>query len=502
MPNIQKLTGVICTLAGVLAGCQATGPLLETEAPFTTPTQELGTSSSSLTSADRARLDASLKQAAALTVDAHASYRLLSTGNEGTKVYLTPAVVGPKDAPWLVVELAYRATENCGVKADAVYTSDAWATRVEASATVYDQGERQFLAFSLPAKAAGTQVEWAAVLRTCYANQWQDAYWINNLGQNFRYRVVEEAALSFLGNGAAWVDGIATNRVGGSVHSGHDLVVTVESYPEVAGAKYDLHFQVDGAAAKTVAMMFDGAGKGESKNNLGYQAAIETSRLPKGARVDYWVSATDAVGTTLWDSRSGRNYQVTVGGAAQVAWAGAGMFTYSKFASTSSSCAIRMFAGDYNNWCFGPGLVNPFKANSGIYQPYASFPYLALEVYVPGVTDLPVDAGTAAAIGAQFLKVELVSDLTGTTAMGPWAGLPMKYATRRGNNFIYSYMPVCPGGSSTFCGVGATPDGTYAFKFRASTDRGASWTWVGTEDLPSGGVNRTLIWDFQPPYER
>lgn len=485
---------LFCSLLLAVAGCQSASSL-EGEAPFSPPESSTAATASSLTAVERAALDASLGAANA-PVNPYASYRQLSWYNDTSTVFVSPAVVGPKDTPWLVGSVGYRESGHCGREAQVRYTADGWTTFGTVKAPLVPNGDKDFFVVPLPAYKADTQVEAAALIRTCRNGLWVESFWISNGGANFRYRVVPEGGLTFLGNGAAWVGGIAINRVGGTVQGGHDLTVTVESYPEVPGAKFDLHYQLADGTPRSVPMSFDGVGKGDTGHNVGYQAAIPTSRLLAGSSVTYWVSARDAQGNTLWDSRDGQNYHASVVAPAQVAWAGSGIFTYIKNARGSSYCDTRMFTRDDNNWCYRAGLVNPFKASHSNYQPYASFPYLALEVYVPGVSDRAMDDGTAAAVGAQFLKVEFVSDLTSITPAGAWSGLPMKYATRKGNNFIYAFMPVCTGASSTFCGVGALPNGMYEFKFRVSADNGASWVWVGSEDLPAGGENRVLDWNF------
>jgi hypothetical protein len=478
---------------GLLAACEG-APNQAPAVDSTALMESRSTTTQGLSAEDISALDAAIV-AAAKTVDPHASYRPLSQSLDGSKVYVTPAFPGAASTPWVVIDLNYNPTNTCGIAAEAVYTTDGWKTQGTASGAAQAVGKRQLVTIPLPAQPEGTQVELAALIRTCYGGQWHDSFWVNNAGANYRYRVFPSRALSFVGNRAAWADGIAVDTVGGISYAGHDVTVTVQTYPATAGAKLSLHYSLDGAAAATVPMAFDFDGAGELGNDVQWQAKVPAAALAKGAGVEFWLSATDVVGNTHWDSRGGQNFHLTIGDAAVVSWAGAGAFTFTKWAA---DCETRLNPGTTYNWCYRPQLSEPFRADNGVYQAYASWPHLALEVFVPGVTDRAMNDGAAAAIGNHFFKAEVYSDLASAAPGGAWSGIPMKYVTRRGNNFVFAYLPICQGANPVACGVGPIPDGTYQYKLRVSADHGRTWRWVGTES----GANRTLEWDFLAPYNR
>jgi len=123
-----------------------------------------------------------------------------------------------------------------------------------------------------------------------------------------------------------------------------------------------------------------------------------------------------------------------------------------------------------------------------VYQAYGSFTHFGLEVFVPGVTDKAWPEAQARRIAEKFLRVEVASDLFSKQPGGAWSGQPMEYATRLGNNFVYAFKVYAGSGASY-----GIPDGVYGYKFRASCDGGATWTWLGTD----AGGNRTLNWDFR-----
>src|SRR5690606_33327556 len=117
----------------------------------------------------------------------------------------------------------------------------------------------------------------------------------------------------------------------------------------------------------------------------------------------------------------------------------------------------------------------------------------AVRVYAPGLTDLDYDNDEEARTHAASIRVEAFTD----ARPGGWTALPAKFATRSGNDFVYSFRFVefYP----NECVRGLEP-GYYRYKLRFSTDGGETFTWLGTELGPDGGDDLMLSYDAQCSY--
>lgn len=493
--DIIKHTFVAATLAATLALWACGGEELTLDTPDPTAAANHGHRSQPTIDADHAgRLDAVLARFLGHKPAAYTGYRALAAGPEGSGLYVSPAMPGPTDRVTLLVEAGVPPHAGKSLGGEAHHTSDAWATASRARATELVEGTRRYLAFDLGTAAAGRTVTLAVRVDRCGDGSCNDSYWLNNSGRNYTFPVLARGAVRFLGERASWMGGMPVAGDGGAVFAGQPLVVTVQTYPRVSGQKVTLHVTTDGYSTVTdLPMRFDRDHAGAFGNNVQWVGLVPTRGLKAGAEVRYWISARDSEGNTRWDSRGGQNYLARVKDAPGVGWLGAGRFTFRKWAA---DCPTRLKPGDYYNWCYSEGLANPFVANYSTYQAYGAYTHLALEVYVPGVTDQPWDDASARAVGEQLFKAEVVGDmLAGKPGAAPVARA-MTYAARRGNNFIFDYLPFCPGGHAQLCGYGELQNGTYRYRLRVSLDGGQSYTSLASAPFPQGGKDRTLVWDF------
>lgn len=423
-----------------------------------------------------------------------ASYRYLGAGPDGSALYTTPAVPG-SDAPvTLIVKAATAPATGKSLGGEVHFSGDGWKTTRKATAKVITQGRTTYLVFDLGKETVGRTVALAVRLDRCGDGSCTDSFWMNNQGANYSFGILAPGAMQFIGNRAAWMSAIPVGLSGGTIYQGHELTVTVQTYPIQSGQQVTLHYTTDGhKTVQSLPMSFDFDAAGEYGNNLQWYRRIPTTGLADGTDIAYWMSARDSTGQTRWDSNGGANFRARVATAPKVGWMGAGRFTFIKHLSTPGTC---LSTSQYYNWCYSPGLEDPFTADYSKYQAYGSYPHLALELYVPGITDQPWSDGSAQAIGALFFKVEFTSDALGGKAGGSFLSQAMTFGARRGNNFVFHYRPYCPAGKPQLCGAGEIPDGTYHYKFRASVDNGKTWSSLGTDAFPAAGTNRTFIWKF------
>jgi hypothetical protein len=458
-----------CLIAGAVAGCA--GEPVET-------TDQAGEAQTAggPRDATAANVAAALLQQGVIS-SSEASL-LVPLGTEsGWTVMLTPGL------PSSTQRLSMILVGQPGQPADspiARWSVDQWQTYKDTAGQPYTVGGAPVLVFTLaqPTQLGnGTFAQAAARV---------GGVWLNNGGQNYRFVVPSPNALSWIGNLTVGQDGKICGIPGGSLFVGHDTSVTVETYPMLPNTTATLHYSADGyATIHDVPMDLAAVNAGQYGNNARWVASIPTAALSPQTTVAIWAEATsNGPGGVRWDSRNGQNYVAPMASAPQATWATLG--TYGYFTSTSG-------------WYYGfsGSLANPLSATPGDFQVYATNPSPGVEVYVPGITDSPAGA---AACSAGFVRVEAWSPFFSGQPGGAWTAYRLPFVETIGNNcrfkwlIQYSDHTQAPPGVS-FPANGDYPfDGDYPYKFRISTDGGATWQWLGTGGLPDGGANRTLHW--------
>jgi hypothetical protein len=299
--------------------------------------------------------------------------------------------------------------------------------------------------------------------------------WLNHAGQDIRTSVGEPAGLEWLGTVELKQDGVP-RAVGEPLYASHDLEVAAQTWPPSPDTRVLVRYQIDGGAAREARMRLTSVKAGQYGHNLGWTGRLPTAELPKGSRLT-WTIEAQAAGTTRREDDGGKGYAAEISlDPPAPTWAAA-----------KEQWWAPQEAGVRN-------LPEPFVFDPGQLD-VGWGPVPAIELYVPGITDLPKSEDFAT---GGFVKVEGYSPFFSGRPEGEWRGEPLVFRERSGNNWRFRWNLI-RGQEGIPGAAGLAPQGTqqlaegdYRFKLRVSTDGGRTWVWLGTGDLPQGGSDRTL----------
>lgn len=390
------------------------------------------------------------------------------------EIFATPAVPGASDRiVFAVLAWPGAAAPTSGV---VHWSKDNWATQKDSPGTPVQVLGRAAVVFDLGTFAAGTQVRAAFKLVTPTAE-----VWLNNGNKDWLATVQATAALQGIGSLVAKQDGWVRKLPGDLVFTAHPLNVAVETWPEVPNVQVILHWKVGGGPVIDTPMAVDAIHFGGYGINTRWLGTIPAAQLMPGSNLTFWVEAKSPK-NTLWDSQNGKNYLGNIATPPKVGWAQVGHTAFSK--------GWVMPDGSYKaGYAFQTGMDNPFASVPSSYWPP---PKPAVELYVPGLTDQ--DSALPAASGG-FVRVEVVSPFFSGKPGGAWHSYKLDFLDKGGNNWRFDWNVRQHGSPlSGPNGVEWVDDGTYAYKFRISTDNGATWSWLGTAPWPAAGDNLSLSW--------
>ena len=420
-------------------------------------------------------LGRALRDAGLLTAGEAARIARLG-GESGFGVYAAPAVPGAGERV-VVAVVAEGAGAPQAASSIARWTRDGWRTQTDTAASAFAQDGLAGLLFDLGSSPARARMELA--LRV------GEALWLSKSGSNYALAVRPPDRVAWAGSLGSWQNGLPRAPAGDTIFSGHELVVAGESWPQVPDAHAVLHWSSNGfAAIHHLPMSIDAVGAGPTGENTRWLASLDG--LAAGRTLTYWFEVASALGGFV-DGRSGQNYGGPVATPPAPGWGEVGAYLFSKCHDPPNDC--------HYGWYYGSGMADPLSATPADYQVYAPAPAPAVELWVPGVTDagLPV--------AADFIRVEVWSPFFAGRTDGPWKAHAMAFKETHGNNWRYEWqvrIAAAAGMPAIGADVPCPADGDYPFKFRVSTDGGASWSWLGTGGFPDGGANRTLHWENLP----
>ena len=475
--NLISRASIVPLLAGMIVGCGAE-PAADEGVGDVAAAQSAGGPRDAVASS----VAASLLQQGVIT--ASEAQMLVPLGTEsGWTVMLTPGIPNALARLSIIAVGQPVAAGQTGASTAAPiarWSSDQWGHSTDTAGVQYTVNTAPVLVFKL---AEATQIGSGAFVE---ATVRVGGVWLNNTSANYKFILASPNALSYLGGLAAGQDGVIRAIPGQTLLGGHDTSVTVETYPMLPNSAATLHWTDDNQATiHDVPMALAAVNVGAYANNARWTGAIPTGAMSAGPTVAFWVEATSSgPGGALWDSRNGQNYVASVAAAPTVDWAELG--TYGFFTSMSG-------------WWYGynAGLANPLSATPSNYQVYTTAPSPGVELHVPGVTDA---VGGAAACSAGFIRVEAWSPFFSGTPGGAWKAYALPFAETIGNNCRFKWQiqdishAMTPPGVDYPAGGNYPVDGAYPYKVRISTDGGATWQWLGTSGLPSGGADRTITW--------
>lgn len=463
------LAGVTAGLAGlVLAACSTS-----TDAPA--PSERLaavkadgaGTIVAGISTGVQDRL-------AGAPLDAEGIRRAVSLGTEsGHEVVLSPAIPAVGEGFTLLV---LGPTES----ASARVTRNAWANWMEVAGTPFEGG----VAFEID-HIYEAEMELAIQLQG-------GDIWLNNRGDNYRVAASPERELEWVGAQGVSQGGVPRFLTGGAaVWAGHGTEIAVQTWPLAPKTDVVLRWTNDGyETIHEVPMDVASISAGPWSNNA--QWAAEIPPQAQGTQLIWWVEAS-AGGTTVWDSQEGSNYQAAVAAPPQPTWAAAGRFAFTKCFDWTQGCQA--------GWFWFEGLPPVMGLSPGSYQAYASAPFPAIEVYIPGITDATHGAGLQRAVDSGLIVAQVWSPLFGD-AEG-WGARNLGFVEKAGNNLRLSWQ-----GRHTHTGAPTLPpfqalcveDGQYPYVFRVSTDGGETFSWLSAGGaLDAGGDDFVIDWQSNQP---
>ncbi len=426
---------------------------------------------------------AHLRAAAGLSAAEAAELCLLATEGD-YDTYATPGV----PAPTAPVKVVMRVRNVWGPDAPALslhLSTDGWATtrdlRGATRAPTRDLDGVPDVAVVFPLGAVG------ATGRADWATHLGGDVWLNNHGQNYHLSAPKAADLTYVGDVAASVSGLPIAATEDSAPAGQLLQVSAQSYPPALNHSLTLLYSLDGlASVHEVPMALYAVGAGPFGGNVQRTATVDLSGLAAGTQVTYWVRGGDGT-HTLYASNGGANYHVRVVPAPDLGWVGAGSYSFTK-------CHMGPGGTCQAGWFWFPGLSDPLDLTPDAFQVYAAAPAPGVEIYAAGLSDLHPD-GSAAGL----LRVQVMSPFFSGAAAGAWTTHDLRYRETSGNNYRYTWdvRQYIVGGMPAI-GVTDPPNGDYPFKFRVSSDGGATWHWLGTAAWPDEGGDRTFSWAILP----
>lgn len=299
--------------------------------------------------------------------------------------------------------------------------------------------------------------------------------------------------LEFLGDMQLFCDGL-TLQPGGVTYTGHPLSVTIQTWPPDEKHQVVLKWSTGGGATKSAGFLVDSLGAGPFGNNIQWVAQVPASELSDGVDVEFWIEATG--GTVQMDFNDNGNPFVVsimdVNEAFSVGWSTPGAYSFSKCWNGPSGCST--------GWKYNPTLPNPLPVGFSEYQVYGAWWHPAIEVYIPNITDLPVDAGLSAFLAQFFLRVEVQTDLFSGIPGGELTTKPLPFVERQGNNFVYQWMLLATGAPYPQSLVGFLPPapGTYTYHYRVSFDGGQTFFTLDPSAV-TGGAPLQLQWSIPQP---
>lgn len=356
------------------------------------------------------------------------------------------------------------------------WSKDNWATQKDVAGKPTLLLGRQGILFDLGVFTPGTQLHTTFKLVTPTGE-----VWLNNGTKDWIATVQTPAPLQGVGALEVRQDGWKRNIPADMVWTNHPLSVAVETWPEVPGVKVTLHWKVGAGPVIATPMAIDAIHYGGYGMNTRWLGAIPAAQLMPGSNLTFWVEAASPK-NTLWDSKNGKNYIGSIGLPPKMSWGQTGHTAFSK--------GWALPDGTYKTgYAFQAGLDSPFASMPSSYWPPTK---PAVELYIAGLTDL--DSATEAG-KAGFVQVEVVSPFFSGKPSGDWRSYTLDFFEKSGNNWRFDWNVRQHGSPlSSPNGVNWVDDGNYAYKFRISIDRGATWSWLGTAPWPAGGDNLMLTW--------
>ena len=408
----------------------------------------------------------------------------VSAGKDLWGVFVTPGAPGADQAIEVVV-LAPDGLVEMPSTGAVRWSADGWSHQADAPGEKFAATPLRGLVFTLGARGSPGSIDFAVALQFGGAT-----VWLNREGANYHLEVLGQRRLDYVGGLTAQQGGVLRQLTADPLFAEHEVEFSVETYPPSSDVQPVLHWRGqrgEGAAP----MGLSSVEAGPYRQNAQWTASVPPSQLRAEQTLEFWVEAKGPL-NTLWDSQEGANHRMPVAVAPAPSWAELGAYSFTKcHPSGGGSCQV--------GWFYGSGLTEPFQATPAEYQVYAAAPSIAVEVYVPGVTDVGVLGPEGA---PSFVRAEIFSPFFSGRPSGSWSGYPLRFAERAGNNWrlrwdVRSFsIPFSPP-----IGVDCAVNGDYPFKVRLSTDGGNRWQWLGQQGLPFGGDNRTMRWENQsaPP---
>lgn len=304
-----------------------------------------------------------------------------------------------------------------------------------------------------------------------------------NLGVNIEY----------LGDMQLFCDGLSL-QVGDVTYTDHPFTVTVQTWPSDENHQLFLKWSTGDGLPKSASFLVDFLGAGPFGNNIQWVAQIPPSELSEGLEIDFWIEAKGGdAQLTLNDN--GAPFVVSVedvNDTFAVGWNTPGAYSFSKCWNGPSGCST--------GWKYNPTVPNPLPVGFSEYQTYGAWWHPAVEIYIPNLTDLPVDPGLSAFLAQVFLRVEVETDLFSGIAGGMMTTKLLPFVERKGNNFIYQWTLIATGPPYPQSLVGFSPPapGTYTYQYRISFDGGQTFTTLDPS-VVTNGAPLQIVWSIPQP---
>ena len=367
------------------------------------------------------------------------------------------------------------------------WTVDAWDTQTDtdAEAVLAPSGARYHLA-ALGGFPAGTALELAVHL-IGDGGVWDE--WVNNGGANYALSVLAPAPLEWVGASALWDDGLPvplSSDGSGPAWTGHDLTLTVRTYPPSPDQTVTLQALVDGQPV-TVPCHFDFDGAGALGHDVQWFAVLQAADLAGATSLSLSVGASDGAGNSFTDPAGAGYYDLALddpNAAFPISWSELGWYTFTKCHWEGDTCDM--------GWFYGAPVDDPLIVSHSVYETYSSWPYPALELYAAGLTDATADPGVQRAIGQHFLRVQVVSPVFAGSPSDAPEVRDLPWFEQAGNNFRYRWTFLRPGTPEPLVGMSWPDNAVYPYYFQVSVDGGATW-----QRFPPDS-DLTLDWQMSP----
>ena len=279
----------------------------------------------------------------------------------------------------------------------------------------------------------------------------------------------------------------------------HDLIFTVDTFPmlegqQLAAADVMLVWISDADDDDTVnetAMFKSADNVGPYGNNQRWEVTLPYADFSDGGELTFWVEAMVG-GKLSVDDNGGEKYSLTLQDPPTPTWWERGVYSFTKCKYDPDT------GGCDSGWFWNAGLNPVLDLDPSDYQTYGWAPRLAIEFYIPGVTDSP---DYQAMIDSGFLQVEVFSPIFSGSPEGEWIPYSIKFEEKYFDNLRYSWFFYNFYGPGEIMGATeCVQDGTYPWKFRVSTSNGEVWSYIGDGTPPESGDDMQLTWtDYTYP---